>query len=361
MGKCFLIEVLDNMNVLAVLVEPANYTLDLINNIYTPKGVDYVFLRDRSLASDSYVTQSLVLGHMSFIKRLAFWIKAIRKYDAFVINSYVEQVNLEFIVLNLLFFHKPFAIESDTELQIPENKVRRFVKKCCLGALFRVRYCFGFPGGAHGHVQLFSFYGMDLRRIIVMPMVVDNKNYMRQDNFARHRPFRFGYVGRLIPLKQVEMIIEALPKGCALSIVGDGEERDRLESLIGGRSVKFHGAVFGDAKKRILETIDCLVLYSSYEAWGLVVNEALANGIPVIVSDKVGCRADLVDGATPTGIVVPWNDVSQLSNAMSKMATDESLWSEFSRNAQERMRHWNYDYYGAQFDRFIKEVSCFAK
>ena len=64
------------------------------------------------------------------------------------------------------------------------------------------------------------------------------------------------------------------------------------------------GALYGEAKVKALHRFDVLVLPSAYEPWGLVVNEALEAGVPVIVSDRVGARKDLVEGERPTGLVV---------------------------------------------------------
>ena len=64
---------------------------------------------------------------------------------------------------------------------------------------------------------------------------------------------------------------------------------------------------------------DCLVLPSDWgETWGLVVNEAMATGLPCVVSDRVGCGPDLVVPGV-TGDVVPFGDVPALSAALQKL------------------------------------------
>lgn len=329
------------MTIFAFLQEPANYTLDLIKNIYEPRGVEYGFMQERSNASDNEVRR---------IKDLtAIW-HALKSHDAFIINGYTDRMCLTILWLNILFFHKPMAIDSDTELRIPLKFTKKLLKKLWLGFLFSRKYCYGFAGGNYGHKELFRYYGMTEDRIFVAPMMVDNEQYYRNCEITRHDPFRFCYLGRLIALKQIDRIVEALPSGCELHIIGDGEERDRIKSLALNKRIVFHGKVYGEKKIELLHSVDCLVLYSYYESWGLVINEALASGIPVIVSDKVGAKKDLVEGDSPTGLVAKWDDLNDLFEKMQCMAANVKLWKQCSTNAVMRMKNWDYGFYGKNFD-----------
>ena len=121
--------------------------------------------------------------------------------------------------------------------------------------------------------------------------------------------------------------------------------------------MRFEGALFGDAKIEMLHKIDCLVLYSSYEPWGLVVNEALASSVPVILSDKVGARRDLVEAVPSTGMVAKWDDITDLAEKMRTMMADVTFWSECKNNALCRMKEWSYGLYGKCFDRFLTAVA----
>lgn len=329
------------MRILAILVEPANYTLDRVKNIYDPRGIEYVFIKGRSQASG--------VETRSIDGVVAVW-NLVRSHDAFIINGYTGTICVLAILMNILLRKKPMALDSDTELQIPKNPIKRLAKWMWLHFLFTRKYCYGFAGGNYGHKELFRHYGMSEERIYLAPMMVDNAKYVRKLPDSPHKHFRFGYLGRLIPLKQVDKIIQALPAGCELHIVGDGEERVRLEALAKDKQVIFHGKVFGEEKIELLHSLDCLVLYSWYESWGLVVNEALACGIPVIVSDKVGARADLVSCEKPTGLVAQWDDINDLADKMRKMAMDRNLWAAISENARRRMRDWDYSLYAKNFD-----------
>lgn len=349
-------------SVWVLLSEPAGYTMDLVRYIYNPRGVDYAFIDGESAAAAKGVKGEKIVSEMHLGARLRFFWRQLRTHEVIILNGYTRRYCLECFLLNWLFFRRKVGWDSDTELRIPASGVRRVLKGIWLGWLFRQRNCFGLAGGNFAHRELFLHYGMDERRVVVMPMMVDNACYAREVSKTRSgRPFRFGYVGRLIGIKQVDKIILAFAKVRAmevaveLHILGAGEERKTLERLAASTTgVYFHGPVFGEDKVALMQSLDCLVLYSCYEPWGLVVNEALAAGVPCIVSDRVGARRDLVEGAMPTGLVVPYDNLEALVFAMQNIVEDEVLWARCSRAAIERMAHWNYDYYGKQFDRFLE-------
>lgn len=151
-------------------------------------------------------------------------------------------------------------------------------------------------------------------------------------------PTQFIYLGRLIDLKAVDILLKAFHRAAAhtpmhLTIVGDGDERQRLEALAdslglrsanGGKAggVTFTGWLTQHECVDRLRDSDCLVLPSLHECGGAVVLEAMAMAKPVIATDWGG-PADYVD---PTcGILVPPTGRDEfdagLTRAMSRLAS----------------------------------------
>ncbi len=98
-----------------------------------------------------------------------------------------------------------------------------------------------------------------------------------------------------------------------LVIVGDGEERQRLEQQAAGDpDIRFLGFRNQTELPRYFDLCDVFVLPSRHEPWGLVVNEAMNAGRAVVVSDDVGCQQDLVREGE-TGAVFPVGDVAALA------------------------------------------------
>jgi glycosyltransferase involved in cell wall biosynthesis len=117
------------------------------------------------------------------------------------------------------------------------------------------------------------------------------------------------YVGRLSPEKDVGSLVTAHSKllhdhpDLVLNIVGSGAEESQLRELSRAfgisHAVNFLGPLEGRDLKAQYLAADVLVLPSQSEPWGLVVNEALAYGCPVVVSDRCGCVPELVvEGVT---------------------------------------------------------------
>jgi glycosyltransferase involved in cell wall biosynthesis len=131
------------------------------------------------------------------------------------------------------------------------------------------------------------------------------------------------YVGVLEPRKGIDTLLEAfqaLPDQAArLLVVGGGSLASRVAQAarVDPRIVAF-GPATQAALGPIYAAADLFVLPSRAEPWGLVINEAQANGLPVVVSDAVGAAADLVTPAN--GWVFPAGDAGQLAEILGKAA-----------------------------------------
>jgi glycosyltransferase involved in cell wall biosynthesis len=105
-------------------------------------------------------------------------------------------------------------------------------------------------------------------------------------------------------------------------MIGSGELEEELRALGASERIAVHFAGFKNQSElpACYAAGDVLVLCSGSETWGLVVNEAMACGLPVIVSDVVGCAPDLIDKGK-TGFVFPVGDIDALANRLRQTAT----------------------------------------
>ena len=122
--------------------------------------------------------------------------------------------------------------------------------------------------------------------------------------------------------------------------------------------ITFLGAKFNNDLIELYRNGHVLILPSSYEPWGLVVNEALSAGIPVIVSDKVGAAFDLVE-LPKTGFVFNSEKTQELINAMETMISNNNLYKEFADNGYLYMKNnWNFSLYDKCLDDLFLAMAC---
>ncbi|PPI84721.1 hypothetical protein KEHDKFFH_08440 [Marinobacter maroccanus] len=147
-------------------------------------------------------------------------------------------------------------------------------------------------------------------------------------------------VGRLVPLKRVEIVIKtihALSKRypVRLLIVGDGPEKNKLEELAGqdrNQSIFFLGA--RDDVPRWLSLSDIFIQYSSTEGLSRSILEAIALGLPAVVSDVGGNREIVLN--KENGFVVPPSDEQALMNALETLIQDDTMRKWFGVRSREQ-------------------------
>jgi glycosyltransferase involved in cell wall biosynthesis len=204
-------------------------------------------------------------------------------------------------------------------------------------------------------------YGAKPEKIFMARYAVDNDYFRRQaahyracreqirDENGWRRRYLLLYVGRLAGVKGVDVLIEAVRRiskvraDIGLLIVGEGPERKRLEKRA-QNSPQVFVLGFYDWKDlpRFYGAADLFVLPSLREPWGLVVNEAMASGLPVIATRKVGAAQDLIiEGQS--GYVVPENDAEAMASAIDRACQSEERLRAMGERAQQLIASWNYD------------------
>lgn len=348
------------MRVFAYFVEPASYTLDLINNIYLKLEIPFIFIKGKSEAKSKQKTdKENFLNKRSLVKKVVLVYKIWKTNDLIIINGYNNYPFILTFIFNTFSFKKRYiATESDTQLKIPGNIFKRIVKSLYLNIIFRSKYVIGFAGGSKTHKELFRFYGMSEDRIYLMPMMVDNEKYYL-DNKVFPEVFTFLFVGRLIDTKNVDKLCERFISSFSdlnaqLIIVGGGENLEEYQQRYSHVKIHFKGFVFGDELLNYYKNASLLVFPSSVEAWGLVVNEAMSSSLPIIAHKEVGAVHDLIIDKS-TGFVI--EDWEELELKMMEMYSDHSKCEAFSKNAEKLMKeYWNYQLYQKNLSKVIKEI-----
>jgi len=151
-------------------------------------------------------------------------------------------------------------------------------------------------------------------------------------------------VARLAPEKGIDVLLRAADlAGLGVLVVGDGPERPSLESLAYelGVPTTFTSLPW----ERVVEayvTADVFALLSWHEPWGVVVNEAAACGLPLVLSDRVGAARDLLrDGEN--GMLVRAGDVQAAGEALRRLARDSDLRRSMGARSRELAAGFGYE------------------
>lgn len=207
--------------------------------------------------------------------------------------------------------------------------------------------------------------GVNPEKIFVAHHAVDNKVYSRAVSVEEKVKLRqkldippsqkvILYLGRLVEEKGLYYLLEAFAslqrEEVTLVLAGEGPERTRLEQIVDEKDlrdrVRFTGYVAPEHSVPYYAIAWVCVLpsvttFSFKEPWGLVVNEALNQGVPVVATDAVGAAAGglLSDGFN--GFIVPERDANALADALQKILDDPALRDQLGQNARSAIADWD--------------------
>jgi glycosyltransferase involved in cell wall biosynthesis len=213
--------------------------------------------------------------------------------------------------------------------------------------------------GTH-NANFYRSYGVPEERLFWTPYAVDNDFFGEQvTNFAEQRyllrtkegippePPAILFCGKFVDKKRPLDLLRAfaaLGTGVESSLifVGDGPLRPAMEDFVASQRLErvfFLGFRNQTELPACYALADVLVLPSSFEPWGLVLNEAMASGLPVIASERVGAAADLIRQGV-NGFVFPVGDVSALTHYLRTILKDRCAREEMGRQSRVIVSGW---------------------
>jgi len=230
-----------------------------------------------------------------------------------------------------------------------------------LAKRFFVHACDAFLVPGKASAAYLQVLGAASRQIFVAANAVDTEFFAAGAARARLNPAatrsHFGlpsrfflFVGRLIETKGVFDLVEAygrlspeLRREIGLVFVGDGHARDQISrqaAKIDPATILVLGFLQRDHLSQLYGLAEALVFPTHSDAWGLVVNEAMACRLPVITTDVAGCQLDLVHHAE-NGFVIPARDLTALTECMERLASDPGLREHMGRRSADLISQYS--------------------
>jgi glycosyltransferase involved in cell wall biosynthesis len=256
----------------------------------------------------------------------------------------------------------PYLIVADNHLQEARPAYARFLKSLVLRYVVPQAAGYLVPGTLSREHAL--YYGARPETIAIFPNTIDVAGYKasaerlraRRDEIRRGLGIAadavvIAYVGRLLPGKGVRDVVEATARasrltamGLHLLLVGDGPLREELQQHVAEFALPatFAGFREGEGILECYAAADAFALLSHRETWGVVVNEAAAFGLPLVLTDAVGAGADLLRPGE-NGELVGVGDVEAAARALAKLAGDAELRGSYGRRSGDLVAPWGYE------------------
>lgn len=349
--------------ILMVYIEPTPYIVNFVKELSArwPGSIDVLFATENlsqnwDIQLNGFSFEVLSPGNKAIAIKL--W-KVLRHGDYQVVHLAGWGHTLFFAAMVLARFkNTPIVMETDTPLPYVLAKWKKIVKKLIYPMMFRFPKKF-LPGGKRQATYL-RHYGVPDEHITIAQMTVDVRSitkyvsaisekrqvFLREKLGIPSTATVFLYVGRMEPHKGLRVLIDAFTSLCKrrhvayLLLVGDGTMREDVNRAVKNNAeIRYQGRLSGNELLDAYAVADVFVLPSLFEPWGLVVNEAMAAGLPVIVSDRVGCVDDLVISGE-TGLVIPAESELALTEAMQMLLDNKAARREMAVSARRHIKPW---------------------
>lgn len=256
----------------------------------------------------------------------------------------------EMAALIYLKLHRiPYVMEVDGGILKKENIIKKSVKNFLISGAksyfspsketdeFLLNY------GAHlENIIRYPFTSINRKEILKKPLTNNQKKIIRNKLGIIENNVILG-VGQLIYRKGWELLISIAKEiNAGIYIVGDGNQKAKYEAIIedkGLSNLHLVGFMSNELTTQYYQAADVFVLPTKKDVWGLVVNEALANGIPVITTQDCGAGVELITDYE-NGILIPSDDEERLKEAINFILTNPDVKSRMSDCAIETIKSY---------------------
>ena len=282
-------------------------------------------------------------------------------FDALWVHGYASINSLQ-AILAAKALGIPVLLRADIWLaDRPRSPLKLFAKQLFFKAL-QPFIAATLPIGSANAAYWTHYFGPTFPQFL-MPYAVDNTWFAQRAEASaateptlrtqlRLEPGRpiILFASKLQTRKHCDHLVEAykallgkLPTDPYLIIVGDGEERANLEKqCVGLEGVRFAGFQNQSVLPAYFHLSNVFVLPSRHEPWGLIVNESMAAGCPVILSTDVGAGPDLITNGIE-GFIYSVGDIPALTTALTNVLTNPETAPAMGAAACRRISTWSFD------------------
>lgn len=322
----------------------------LKNKIHT---FNALFLKGKKVHSDSAID----LGVIKYLDK--------KRYDIIVVGGYATPTGM--LAINYMKINRiPFILNADGGFI---NKNENFLKKHIKNHHISSAICWLSTG--EETTKYFEYYGANIQNIFEYPFtslyqkdiledVVDiDKKKKTRVNLNINEEKVILTVGQFIHRKGFDVLLNAckkIHKDYGVYIVGGEptEEYIKLKEEFNLTNVHFVGFKSKEELKEYYISSDLFVLPTREDIWGLVINEAMAYGLPVITTNRCIAGLEMVQDYE-NGFIVPVNNIDLLARRINEILEDEIMARKMSKRNLEKIQRYTIENMAEQhFDIFNK-------
>ncbi len=327
------------MKIMILASFPAPYRINVFKGLAEKYDIDVFFQTDK----DQNRSKKYFIGKEGFkyyvIEQKDDYgifkdcVKKLKEYDLVLAYDWYLKNALK-VQYKCISYRIPYIVNCDGALPLNEKKVSHvpkelvkhyFIKNaslCFASGKYAAEY-FKHYGACESKICYHPFTSFYEKEILKDPISENEKNEYKKI-LGINKPKMVLTIGQFIYRKGFDVLLEAwskeLDENYSLVIVGGGEEENKYHQYIVDHNLKNIQLVGFKQKEEIftyLKAADLFVLPTREDVWGLVINEAMAVGLPVVSTNKCVAAAELIENEV-NGYIVPVDNSKELGEAMKK-------------------------------------------
>lgn len=279
-------------------------------------------------------------------------VKNIYSYDFAAFYDFTTKPAIK-LITKCIIKHIPYVINCDGVMMSPHGNpvfdaIKRFLvshASACLASGENAKNYFLRYGAKESRIHKHTFSTLHNGDVLSAPIEAKEKSELRKKLGLPEDKFISIAVGRFIPLKRYDYLIKEwrnMPENHILLLIGSGSEEEKYHEIIKSYNInnviieKFH------PKEELFEfykAADVFVHPTSYDVWGLVLNEAFACGLPAVVSDHCVAGIELIIDSE-NGYLVPMGDDKLMCEKVSALEKNKVLFGDMSKNALKTIKNY---------------------
>lgn len=337
--------------ILIFAIYPAPYRMKLFEHFFEKFDVDVFFETSRGDGRNIQWFQEGKFYALDTKTGNEYYKKInIKNYNLVVIYDYSTRMGIQ-LVIKCKLQKIPYVVNCDGVIlaehgNYMKNAVKTFLLKNAAAYLVsgeNAKKYFIQYGAKKEEIYTHTFSTLEEKDLIKKGLSQDEKKKIRSELGLPLDDNIVIAVGRFIPLKRYNELIKvwkSMPNNTVLLLIGEGNEKEKYKKTVMELELKnviidkFH------KKEELLKyykASDVFMHPTSYDVWGLVINEALACGLPVVVSDHCIAGLELVEDSK-NGYIFPMGNEEEGCKKVQKVLENKEIYKILSQNAIKTIR-----------------------